>query len=112
MYCPKRRITSIAYETRNGPVQLALKAQQPTAQELADICLGHLVQDPEQLVDFMGITGLSPDGLRSALGTASFARGIIDYVVQNEPLLLAICDANALKPDTVMRVWVKLNPAG
>ena len=89
-----------------------MKVPQPTASELAGLCLNHLAENPEQLVDFMGITGLSPDGLRKALGTASFSRGLIDYVVQNEALLLAICASNHLQPDTVMRVWAKLNPAG
>ena len=91
---------------------MALKVPQPTASELASLCLNHLAQNPEQLADFMGITGLSPDGLRTAIGTQSFGRGLIDYVVQNEPLLLAICAANHLQPDSVMRVWAKLNPAG
>ena len=91
---------------------MPLKLPQPTVPELAGLCLDHLAQNPEQLAEFMSITGLSPDGLRKSIGTASFQRGLIDYVVQNEPLLLAICAANALAPETVMRVWAKLNPAG
>jgi hypothetical protein len=89
-----------------------LKVPQPTAAELASLCLNHLAENPEQLADFMGITGISPDDLRKGIGTASFSRGLIDYVVQNEPLLLAICAANHLQPESVMRVWAKLNPAG
>ncbi|MEO6013648.1 MAG: DUF3572 domain-containing protein [Devosia sp.] len=91
---------------------MALKATQPTAEELADLCLNHLAENPEQLAEFMGTTGISPDGLRRGVGSQTFARGLVDYVVQNEPLLLAICAANSLKPETVMRVWAKLNPAG
>jgi hypothetical protein len=74
--------------------------------------LNHLAENPEQLLEFMTVTGLSPDELRRSAGTASFDRGLIDYVVQNEALLLAICTANALQPETVMRVWARLNPAG
>jgi hypothetical protein len=91
---------------------LALKAPQPTLQELSDLCLNHLAQNPEQLADFMGIAGISPDGLRKALGTKSFALGLLDYVVQNEPLLLQISQAIPVKPETIMRVWAKHNPAG
>lgn len=90
---------------------MALKQTQPTLAELAEICLNHLAQNPEQLAEFMGITGLSPDGLRRAIGTRSFSSGLLDYVVQNEPLLLAVCEASALKPETVMGVWAKLNRA-
>jgi hypothetical protein len=91
---------------------LALKELQPSLEELADICLTHLAQDPEQLVDFMSIAGLSPDRLRAVLGKKSFALGLLDYVVHNEPLLVAISQSSALKPETIMRVWAKHNPAG
>ena len=91
---------------------MALKAPQPTLQELADLCLNHLAQNPEQLADFMSIAGFSADRLRAAIGTRSFALGLLDYVVQNEPLLLAIGQQNALQPETIMRVWAKHNPAG
>ena len=92
--------------------QLALKETQPSLAELSDLCLNHLAQTPEQLADFMGIAGLSPDSLRTALGTKSFALGLLDYVVQNEPLLLEISQAISVKPETIMRVWAKHNPAG
>ena len=91
---------------------MPLKAPQPSLEELADICLNHLVQDPDQLADFMGIAGFSPDGLRKALGSRSFALGLLDYVVQNEPLLLAVSQASALQPEAIMRVWAKHNPVG
>ena len=90
---------------------MALKDPQPTLQELSDLCLNHLAQNPEQLADFMGIAGFSPDNLRKALGTRSFALGLLDYVVQNEPLLLEISQAITVKPETIMRVWAKHNPA-
>jgi hypothetical protein len=91
---------------------LALKAVIPAPQELAALCLNYLVDNPEHLAEFMGISGLDPRGLRDAIGTRSFANGLIDYVASNEPLLLAICAANSLQPETVMRVWAKLNPTG
>jgi hypothetical protein len=91
---------------------LALKELQPSLDELADLCLTHLAQNPEQLADFMGIAGLSPNGLRTVLGTKSFALGLLDYVVHNEPLLVAISQSSTIKPETIMRVWAKHNPAG
>ena len=109
VFCPTAEVTSIAYETRNGRRQLALKQPRPTLTELADICLTHLAQNPEQLSEFMGITGLSPDALRKAVGTRSFATGLLDYVAQNEPLLLAIAEGSAIRPETIMTVWAKHN---
>ena len=83
-----------------------------TPQTLADLCLGHLAADPEQLAQFMGTTGYSPDTLRRAVGSEQFGHGLIDYFAQNEPLLLALCANNGLGPEDFMRVWARLNPAG
>ena len=91
---------------------MPLKPNQPTAADLAGLCLDHLAQDPEQLAGFMGVSGLTPDGLRRGIGTAGFQRGLIDYFAQNEPLLMALCAANNMAPESFMRVWAKLNPAG
>jgi len=83
-----------------------------TPRTLADLCLGQLAEDPEQLAQFMGITGYSPDSLRRAVGSEQFAHGLIDYVAQNEPLMLALCANNSIGPEDFMRVWARLNPAG
>jgi hypothetical protein len=83
-----------------------------TPQTLADLCLGLLAEDPSQLAEFMTMTGYSPSALRSSVGGDQLARGLIDYFAQNEPLLLALCANNAMKPEEFMRVWAKLNPAG
>ena len=83
-----------------------------TPRTLADLCLGHLAEDPGQLAEFMGATGYSPGALRSAVGSDQLAHGLIDHFARNEPLLLALCANNALRPEDFMRVWAKLNPAG
>jgi hypothetical protein len=83
-----------------------------TPESLADLCLGHLAEDPPQLADFMTTTGYSPGGLRAAVGGEQLGRGLIDYFAQNEPLMLALCANNALRPEDFMRVWARLNPSG
>ena len=83
-----------------------------TTKVLADLCLGQLAQDPQQLAEFLTITGYSPQALRTSVGSDQLGRGLIDYFAGNEPLLLALCANNNLKPDEFMRVWAKLNPAG
>ena len=80
-----------------------------TLASLADLCLAHLAEDPEQLVQFMGIAGYSPDTLRGALGTPQMHVGLVDYFAQNEPLLLALCANNAMRPEDFMRVWARHN---
>ena len=82
------------------------------AESLAELCLGHLAEEPEQLAQFMSMTGYSPAGLRTAVGSDQLGRGLIDYFAQNEPLLLALCANNAMRPEDFMRVWARLNSAG
>ena len=90
----------------------ALKPDILTPKTLADLCLGHLAENPDQLAEFMSLTGYSPDALRRAAGGDQLGRGLIDYFAQNEPLLLALCANSAIAPESFMRVWAKLNPAG
>ncbi len=88
---------------------MALKTPAPTLEELADLCLQHLAQNPEQLAEFMGHSGIDPQSLRRLVGTTGFAHGLIDYVVSNEPLLLAVAAENHLKPESIMQTWAKLH---
>jgi hypothetical protein len=89
-----------------------LKPTLPDAPALAELCLGHLVENPEELGAFMAHSGYDGASLRTAIGGRQFQHGIIDYFAANEPLLLALCANNALAPEAFMRVWAKLNPAG
>ena len=66
-----------------------LKPDPLTPKMLADLCLSHLAENPEQLGEFMVQTGTSPVAVRRGAGTDSFGGGLIDYFAQNEPLLLA-----------------------
>lgn len=79
---------------------------------LAELCLGHLAEDPAQLAEFMGFAGYDPTALRRAVGTRQLAGGLIDYFAANEPLLLSLCANHGLRPEDFMQVWHRLNPAG
>jgi hypothetical protein len=87
---------------------LALKPAVLSLKELAQLCLDHLVHNPDQLAEFMVQTGLSPDNLRRLVGTDGFAHGLLDYVVANEPLLLAIAAEAQLKPESITQTWARL----
>lgn len=84
----------------------------PTPERLAELCLGHLAEDPDSLAEFLQATGYSPAGLRAALGGDQLRRGLIDFFAQNESLLLTLCANHGLRPEDFMRVWARLNPAG
>lgn len=75
----------------------------------ADICLGYLAENPEELLAFMQHAGLDPDALRSAVGTPALQRGLVDYFASNEPILLALCANAAISPEDFMRVFHQIN---
>lgn len=87
------------------------KSAELTVEDLGAMCLHYLAENPEQLAAFMGEAGLSPDALRRAAGSRELAIGLIDYVAQNEPLLLALAANNRLHPEDIMRVWGRINAA-
>lgn len=79
---------------------------------LGEACLHYLAETPELLGTFLAETGLSPAGLRSALGGEALNRALVDYFAANESLLLALCASQNWAPESIMRVWARLNPAG
>jgi len=87
-------------------------APPPNAPGLADACLSYLAENPDELLAFMQVAGLDPDSLRRSTGSPAFQHGLIDYFAANEPLLLALCANTGMSPETFMRVWHQLNPAG
>ena len=88
---------------------MALKTPTPTVKELADLALQHLANNPDQLAEFMVQSGLDPGSLREAIGTNGFNHGLIDYVVSNEPILLAVAAESHFKPEAIMQAWAKLH---
>lgn len=90
---------------------MALKSPIPNLDELAEACLAQLVENPDQLAEFMVQSGLSPGALRGAVQRTDFKHGLVDYVVSNEPLLLAVAAQAKWKPETVMMAWQKLHAA-
>ncbi|HTM78395.1 MAG TPA: DUF3572 family protein [Devosia sp.] len=79
---------------------------------LAELCLGHLAQNADELLRFMDFAGYDPASFRLSVGSAQLQRGLLDYFASNESILLALCANAGITPEQFMRVWAKLNPAG
>jgi hypothetical protein len=56
-------------------------------------------------------SGLTPSALRGLIGTETFARGLVDYVVSNEPLLLAVAASRGWSPESIGNAWKRLHTA-
>ena len=61
-----------------------------TACDIAQTCLLHLMQDTEEFSRFANITGIEADHIRAQINNEDFLRGILEYVLNWEPLLNAI----------------------
>jgi hypothetical protein len=86
-----------------------LKSSIPSLQDLADACLEHFMQNPDQLAEFMVQSGLTPANLKRLVGTPGFSHGLVDYVASNEALLLAVAEASNLTPETFTAAWARLH---
>jgi hypothetical protein len=106
VFCPNFRPTSIL--ALSG-LRFVPKSPPLDIRTFAELALHHLAEDPQALLRFMDEAGYSPDALRRAQGSAALARGLLDHVVGNEPLLLSISANARVRPEDVMRLWSRLN---
>ncbi len=60
--------------------------------------------DPDRAQRFFAVSGLMPGDLRKAAADPAFLNGVMDYLVADEPLLLAFAEAAGLDPEAVVKV--------
>ncbi|WP_442864373.1 DUF3572 family protein [Aurantiacibacter sp. MUD11] len=58
---------------------------------------------------FLDLTGLTPDGLRDALGDLSTHRAILDFLAAHEPDLLGAAEALGLAPEQLVAARQELS---
>jgi len=71
------------------------------AEKLAIQALGLMAGEPERLGVFLAATGIGPEMIRKAAADPSFLAGVLDHVVANESLLLAVADHAGLAPQDI-----------
>lgn len=79
------------------------------AEALAIQALGHLVQDKEVLERFLSVTGLAPEKIREAAASPGFLAGVLDYMMQNEALLLTFSVNNNIDAEAIMAAHRQLS---
>ena len=80
-----------------------------SAEKLAISALGFLAQDEERLGQFLSVTGIGPDMIRKAAADPAFLAGVLDHVVADERLLLAVAAHAGVAPETVERAHLALS---
>jgi len=74
----------------------------------ADI-LSWISADDQMMSRFWALSGLTPDTLRDAAGQPGFAAGVLDFMANHEPTLLAYCEDRNISPQTVVNAWYSEN---
>ena len=64
--------------------------------------LGFLAQDNTVLERFLSVTGIPPDRVRQAAATPGFLAGVLDYIMQNESLLLTFSANHNVDAETIV----------
>ena len=71
------------------------------AERLAIQALTYLAGDPERLGHFLAATGVGPEMIRKAAADPSFLAGVLDHVIADEPLLVAVADDAGVTPQDI-----------
>jgi len=71
------------------------------AEKLAISALAFLASDPERLGRFLAITGIGPEAIRKAAADPGFLAGVLDHVMSDEPLLLAVAEHAEVTPQAI-----------
>lgn len=83
------------------------------AEETAIAVLSWIAVEPELLDRFMALTGTDPSTLRRSAADPGFLAGVLDFVMNHEPTLMAFCAATSTPPERVVRAHAVLaGPSG
>jgi len=81
----------------------------PDAGTIAIAALSHFATDSRILARFFALTGLDAASLREAAGTRGFTAGILDFVLEDERLLIAVAEAQDLSPEDIVKARQRLD---
>jgi hypothetical protein len=79
------------------------------AEATAVTVLGWLAGEPELLSRFLSLTGVAPTELRNAVDDPGFLAGIVGFLMDHEPTLLAFSAATGVTPEAVVRAHAILS---
>jgi len=67
--------------------------------------LGWLANEPDMLSRFLALSGVQPGQLRQAVNDPAFLAGMLEFLMQHEPTLMAFCAATESKPESVVEAY-------
>lgn len=91
-------------------------SRRPPSQEEAETtavaALAWLAKDPRALERFLATSGIAVHALRAAAAEPGFLAGVLDFLLADEPLLLAFCAGRGAAPEAVSAAAALLSHDG
>jgi hypothetical protein len=78
------------------------------AQAVALQAVAFIAADDELLPRFVALSGCGLDDLKARIEEPSFLGGVLDFILADEPTLLAFAEAGGFPPETPMAARAKL----
>ena len=72
------------------------------AEELAVAAFEFLAGDNVRIARFLDMTGITIETIRTAVQEPRFFAGVLDYVISDEPLLLAFSRESGVDPNEIV----------
>jgi Protein of unknown function (DUF3572) len=82
-----------------------LRMDSETAEWIAIHGLSFLAGDTTRLGRFLSLTGMGPADLAAAREDGRILAGVLEYLLADEPLLLAFAANQGLPPQQVQQAW-------
>ena len=82
------------------------------AAALALMALAAMVTDERRAQRFLGLTGLSHDGLRASAGEPALLAAVLRFLEAHEPDLLAVAAEIGCSPEALVRARHELEEQG
>ena len=83
---------------------------EPDTETVAIKALSFLAGRPEELGRFLALTGVDPSSLRHSAVDPDFLGGVLDFLLQDEPLMLVFAEAEGIAPEAVAKARHRLDP--
>lgn len=80
--------------------------------ELAAGVLQWLAEEPDMLSRFLALSGLGPHDLRAAMSDPGFHAGLLDFIMQHEPSLVAFATKSGYSPEQISDAWNRISGPG
>ena len=84
------------------------RLSQDAAETLALQAVAWLAADDGRLARLIALSGVMPDDLRGHIHDSHFLAGVLDMILNDEPMLLDLAASLAVDPQTVVAARLKL----